>query len=259
MFATIVNKPSSAWIAHAKWSDGSRLRLWCLPFAGGSAQAYRHWGGLLPADVELLPVELPGRATRFAEPAIASVTTIAAQLDEVVAEVARSLPSASDVLFGHSFGALIALEVARLMERRGAAARLLVVSGHLAPDHEPRAAPIGDLDDADLLRELGQLGGIPREVLDAPEVLEVVLPALRADIRAAESYHAAPDQALRCPILALGGLRDPTVPVRELQGWARYTSERLQTKTYVGDHFFVNRQGPAILRAVLAAVVGTPS
>ena len=218
-------------------STRGAVRLLCLPYAGGAAAAvFRTWKTQLPPVAEVQPVELPGRATRLAEAPCRRIHELASSLVDGLQE-SREEPLA---LFGHSLGALLAFEVARELRRRGGPAPLhLFVSSRRGPRIPEAEAPIHELPDS-LFVELMQRRyyAIPEEVLREPELMQLLLPTLRADFEMLETYHYADEQPLECPITATGGLEDPRVPLEALEAWAHETTGAFRLQRFRGGHFY---------------------
>ncbi|MFJ8791270.1 thioesterase II family protein [Streptomyces sp. NPDC102462] len=226
---------------------GPATRLFCFPYAGGGASAYRRWQRGLDAHdagVRVLPVQLPGREERFAEPRF---TDLDALIDDMDAQLDEEL-SAPHILYGHSMGALIAYALTRRRQRRGAALpRALVLSAYRAP-HLP-APPIADPDagDAELVAGLAALGGIPPTLLDHPEILSALLPVARDDLRLCLRSRAAPAEPLRVPLHLFAGLGDRLVGVSEVAAWGRHAGRGCELRTMPGGHFFVRSDEGAFL------------
>lgn len=180
-----------------------RFRLICFPPAGLGAAVFRSWANELPAGVGLCAVQLPGRTSRFREPAM---TSIAELVDAITDAIAR-LPELPFAFFGHSMGAVLANEVARrLMLLSLPVPRHLIVSGRRPPQLADRNPPIGDLPDTAFVAEIDRrYGGIPREIMANPDVLALLLPGLRADMIALETFRPGPRHPLPVPISAFGG------------------------------------------------------
>lgn len=238
----------SPWIAFARRIPEPRIRLLCFPYAGGGAGIYRGWAQLLPADVEVLPVELPGRAGRFREPALSSVSALIAAAGPAL-EPFLDRPYA---LFGHSMGAVLAFELAGWARRRGlpSPCRLFVSARrapHLPDNDKP---PMHDLPDDEFKSRLRELNGTPEEVLEHPELMEMMLPLLRADFTVVETYEHQEGEPFSCPISALGGLRDEEVSRDHLAEWRRYTAAEFSLRMFPGDHFYLQPDRHALLTAV---------
>ena len=228
-----------------------RMRLFCLPYAGGGAQIYRNYGQALPAEVEVCAVQLPGREKRFLEPALESVDAIVDKLAPVIAREGN-LPYA---FFGHSLGALVAFELVRRLRREGQPLPFrLFASGHRAPHAPDPDPPIRDLPDEEFIEELRGLNGTPQGVLDSPELLALVLPMLRADFTAAETYSYRGDAAIPCPITALGGSSDDMISLEALQGWGQHTSGDFEFHVLEGDHFFIHQRHEEVMQILRSRV-----
>lgn len=236
-----------AWLAPAKPNSQARARLFCFPYAGGGALAFRGWTPSMPAGVELCPVRLPGREGRIREAALTRVGALAE------ASAVALLPhlDAPFSLFGHSMGAFVAFELARLLRRRhGLRPVRLFVSGCRAP-HTPRKRPTTyDRPEREFLDELRRLNGTPPEVLDDPELMRVMLPLLRADFEASETYDYTADSPLDCPITAFGGQDDPEATRADVRAWCEHTSDAFTLKVFAGDHFFLHSAQAAVLAAL---------
>lgn len=222
------------------------MRLYCLPYAGGSAGLFRSWRHLLPSDLALYGVEYPGRGTRISEPPIDRIDVLASQLTDALMDV----PSTPYVLFGHSMGALTAFEVSHQLAARGASLPiLLVVSGHGAPSLPSTDKPVHASADHEFLARLRELNATPSEVLETSDLIELMMPILRADFRAAETYVPANRPKLDIPIAAYGGLTDPDVSRDQLLAWEDETTAACTVRMFPGDHFF--------LRAIAESVATT--
>jgi medium-chain acyl-[acyl-carrier-protein] hydrolase len=236
------------WVLRSRRPLPGRVRLFCLPYAGGSASAYRAWEDGLPADLEASPVQLPGRGARFREPSFR-------RLGELVPALADGLAPLLDrpfALFGHSMGAVVAFELVRELRRRGAPAPvLLAVSGRQAPRRPEPEPPFAHLPDAEFLEEVRRrYDGIPPEVLAERELLHLLLPALRADVEALEGYVYRADAPLACAISCFGGEDDPHVTVADLEAWRDETSARVTVRRFPGGHFFVESARGEVLGAL---------
>ena len=193
-------------------------------------------------------MRLPGREARLAEPPF----TRADDLVPAVAEALEPLLDLPYALFGHSMGALAAFELARELRRRGRALPVrLLLSGARAPERPNPDPPLGHLSDEDFLAEVrGRYDGIPGAVLENPELVQLLLPCLRADFAVFETYSYREEPSLDCPISAYGGLDDPRVSEDDLRAWSRQTTRPLTPRMFPGDHFFLHGAEAAVQRAV---------
>jgi surfactin synthase thioesterase subunit len=221
------------------------MKLYCLPYAGSSAAVYARWKRRLPAGIEVVPVELPGRGRRMREPL---ETTVPALLDRVMLEV-RPEAGRPFALFGHSMGAVLAFELGRRLELRGHSPAVVFVSGTRAPGarHRPRCS--SPKSDAELRAELARLGGTPARVLDEPELMEMLLPVLRADFEVVASYVGDSACALCAPLVALGGADDETT-LDGLAAWRAHTRSEFSMHVLPGGHFFIHSSEAELLAIV---------
>src|SRR5262249_47912819 len=165
-----------------------RVQLICLPYAGAGAAAYRGWQGLFPHWIELIPLDLPGRGLRQVERALDDWH----ELIDVVMKTVRARVTGPLALFGHSMGALVAIEVAHALRASDAPAPLWIgASGCVAPRRRERDLTWLDCSEQRLVAELRSLGGTPPEVLDCRDLLDLVLPTVRADFHLCGSYQPA--------------------------------------------------------------------
>src|SRR5512140_477997 len=229
------------WIVRPRPNPQAALRLLCFPYAGGGSSVFRTWPADLPADVELLAVELPGRDTRFGERPIARL----APLVTALADAVIPLLQAPFAIYGHSLGALVGFSFARELRRRSFRLPVhLFMSGRRAPQL-PERSPLHQLPDPEFLAALHRLGGIRDAVFQATELMAVYLPILRADITVSEAEVAAPEEPLACPITVLGGLSDERTSIDELDAWRPQTSAAFERELFPGGHFFLQSERTA--------------
>jgi len=241
---------ATTWFPSRPAAPDARVQLFCLPHAGGGASAYREWGPRLVPEIEVVAVQLPGRETRFSEPAASSAGQIVEQLVEPVLARANK-PFA---LFGHSMGALLSFELCHALSLRGHPPLHLFVSSFSSPHLQPHGDRIAHtLPDDEMAERVSALQGIPPEVLAAPEMLKVVLPVLRADLTVCETYDYLVRPPLQVPITALTGRDDPTVSIERVAAWSALSSGPVAFHQMPGDHFYLN----AHLDDVLAVITRT--
>ncbi|WP_172381868.1 thioesterase II family protein [Streptomyces sp. MNP-20] len=240
------------WVTGRLAVGDPQVRLLCFPQAGGAAGAFSVWRPHLPAGLELAPVELPGRGTRSAEPLPDDLGTLLGALLEALADEFKE-PYA---LFGHSFGGLVAYELALRIGRYGIAPpRAVLVSGARAPHAAARAEPVHERDDAGLLEWLRGTGGMPASLLRQTGYVRSVLAAVRADLTLGVAHQRPEPVPLACPLHVFGGTADPLVPPGELQDWQAYATSAVPVTLYPGGHFYLYAE-PARLLADIAAVTG---
>lgn len=242
------SNPTERWLAYREVNSRARLRMFCFPYAGGGASTYRGWAASLPADLEVCPVQLPGRESRLREQPFR-------QLAAMVPALADALKSYLDlpfVFFGHSMGALIAFELSRELRRRGQALPLhLFVSGRRPPQLPPREEPIHALPEPEFLVKLRELNGTPEEVLQHEELMRLLIPLLRADFAVNETYtYGEEEEIFDFGISAFGGLGDEEVTREDVEAWRPQTRGRFRMRMLPGDHFFIHSGKDLVLEAV---------
>jgi surfactin synthase thioesterase subunit len=226
-------------------SDQAATTLFCFAHAGAGASAYRPWAASAPFRV--VPVQYPGREERLGEAAVPDILKLA----ELAESVVLSRASGRYALFGHSMGATVAYElVQRLRGRDVPQPSALFVSGRQPPHHPSRLVPVSHLDDAALIREMAAMGGTQPEVWSHPELVEMILPILRADFRACESWRPTIGSPLDMPIHAFSGAEDDHVVVEELGDWRRHTLGSCTVTLFPGGHFYL----PAAKTDVIARI-----
>jgi len=240
---------SNGWIVFPRRRHPDvRLRLFCFPYGGGAASVFRAWPDRFPPDVEICPVQLPGRENRFAEPAFTHVTPLVEELAGII----RQHLDRPYALLGHSMGALAAFELARELRRRGEPAPAgLVVSGRVAPQAQPADPAIHALDGEDFIKAAGELGGTPAAYLRDPKLKDYFVPLLKADLAITETYAYGDEAPLDCPIDALCGTDDPRVSGGDMAAWRVQTTAGFSLAMLPGDHFFINAPRSGYVETVL--------
>lgn len=243
---------STTWLAESGRDARARVRLFCFPYAGGSDLIFRRWPELLPPEVDVCPVRLPGRGARAGESPYADMHDLVAALLPVMAErLGRSF-----ALFGHSMGGAIAFEAARRLRREhGVEPRHLFISGRRAPHLGHTRRPIYNLPEPEFKRELRRLNGMPAELFDEPEIMELLLPLLRADVTLSQTYGCEARPSLTCPLTVYGGLLDTQDDRAGLEAWREHTSGAFNLRMFDGDHFFINTAQRELLGALESALL----
>lgn len=195
---------------------------------------FADWHATLPVGVDVCPIRLPGRGSRIADPAVAD-------LDALVAALVEGLGGLLDrpfAVFGHSMGALIGIALMRALGReRGLSPVLFCAAACRAPHLMYAHAPFSQLPTPLLLAAMQRRYGHALDFAADPELMRLVLPTLRADLKLCETPMAHTG-SLDCPIVAYGGRDDPSVDAAALDGWADYTNGAFRHHVIDGDHFF---------------------
>jgi pyochelin biosynthetic protein PchC len=241
------------WLRRFGPAPAASSRLVCFPHAGGAATYFFPVAKGLAPDVDVVGVQYPGRQDRHREPCLDTVADLA---DGVVAAL-RPLADRPLTLFGHSLGATVAFEVARRLEADQVELAGLFASGRRAPSvHYDERVHLRD--DAGVMAAVRSLGGTEADLLDDEEVVRMVLPAIRSDYKAAETYRYQPGPRLQCAINGLVGEDDPRASAPDVRAWADHTGGGFMLHTFPGGHFYLKDSLPAIL-ALLTAHLGTVS
>ncbi|MCP3101722.1 alpha/beta fold hydrolase [Myxococcus sp. K15C18031901] len=237
------------WFPTRKPLPDARLRLFCVPFAGGTVAAFNGWSALLPPGVELCAVQLPGRERRLMEKPFDDLTALV----DTLLPLMEPLLDRPFALFGYSMGARINLELARRLQARGGRQPVgLFMAASISP-HVRDSEPIHHLPHDAFVAELRRYDGTPEEVLRHKELLELVVPTLRADFALAWWESGQQPIPVDAPISVMGATHDGHVPTEKLTSWRSQTrSNDFQVRTFPGGHFFLRQQQAALLSAIAA-------
>lgn len=244
---------NNPWLRLYHSPPAARLRLVCLPHAGGSASSYRSWAALLPGAIELVAIQYPGREDRFTDPLIDDM----AELTRRIFAALATLPPRPCALFGHSMGSALAYELAHHTRASGWPEPVrLLVSGRRAPaEAVGGAVHLGD--DQALCAELVRLGGSNAEVLADPDLRRLVLTYVRNDYRLIERYRPASRPPLSCPVSVFAGQDDPEFSIAHAAGWARLTTAGTDTESFPGGHFYLTARRDHLVAAILRRLAPT--
>jgi medium-chain acyl-[acyl-carrier-protein] hydrolase len=228
------------------------LRLFCFAYAGGNSSIYLDWQRSIHPGIEICPVQLPGRGARYHEAPYAAWSPLMADLSRLIARHSE-VPFA---FFGHSLGALIAFELARHCRmQRVAMPRHIIVSGCTAPHLRRPPRRLYELDDDGLIAAMAEHNGTPRQLLGNRELMELVLPVIRADFRLGDAYSFVPDFPLAVPLTVMAGRADPYTSPAEIAQWARHSVAAVETRWFDGDHFFINDDSADMVSALNEALI----
>lgn len=227
----------NSWVTCPKPNPQANLRLFCFPYAGGSSLTFRTWASSLPKNVEICPVELPGRGTQMK----LNPFTQMEPLVNAIAPIILLYLDKPFAFFGHSMGGLLSFELARhLRKEYGKKPFHLFVSASRAPQIPSPKPPIHALSETEFKQELRRLNGTHASVLENTELMQLLTPILRADFAVLETYVYTQEPPLECPITAFGGLEDQEVNLQELEGWRSLSKNSFQLEMFSGDHFFIH-------------------
>lgn len=241
-------RPLDSWIVVPKPNCAAKVRLYCFPYAGGSAHVFHRWPDAIP-EAEVCMIQLPGRGSRLRE---ACLTRVEEAVEGIASAIRFDQPFA---FFGHSMGALIGFELARSLRRKGLAQPShLFVSGRSAPDWVSRKPPISGLPEAEFREALRKLNGTPEAVLHSQELMDLMAPTLRADFGICERYKYTPEEPLCCPISVFGGSEDHRCHLESLEQWRSHSRREFSVTIMPGNHFFLHSAEGRVIEIVAAAM-----
>lgn len=238
---------STKWLPYGTQRTHARLRLLCLPYAGGNARMFRHWDAATPEGVEVCPVELPGHGTRRGEGCATSMSSLV----EAMAEEMEALLNVPFAIFGYSMGGLIGFELARMLRRQyGREPAALLVAAQNAPSVPLERATARGSTDEELSAALYCSGGMSHEALANVRFMRAFLPVLRADYTLVDTYAYASERPLQCPIHLYAGADDALVSERGQAEWRRETSGGFAVHRFPGGHYFLRDDEDRFLASV---------
>jgi medium-chain acyl-[acyl-carrier-protein] hydrolase len=233
----VIDKSSNKWFLFPRPNPAAALRLFCFHYAGGSAQIFHAWPGRLPPGVEMGAIQLPGRGHRLGEPHIRRM----APLSRIIAQELLPYLDKPFVFFGHSLGALLCFETARSLRRENRRQPAhLFVSATESPHRRNSEEPLSGLPKSALVKKLHEFNGAPVEALQNDELLDLMLPTVRADFELCETYEYHPEPPLECPMTIYGGLEDHKVEAERLAAWSEMTVGTSEIRMFPGGHFYLN-------------------
>lgn len=234
---------AARWFRPAGARPVAPIRLFLFPHGGGAAAAYAHWSALLPADVELLLVQLPGRHDRRNEQPFTRLEPLVEALREALEAEGDGRPFA---FFGHSMGGMLAYRLTVALQRDGVPGpALLGVSSWAPAGYLDGAREFSDLTDAELAAKVADLGALPTVISASPDMLQMVLPTLRADF-AVYCDHVDDGTVVSCPVAAYGGKSDPLLVPGAMAVWATRSPAFLGVREFPGDHFYLDEHAVAV-------------
>ena len=240
---------SNRWFVCLRDDLAAKTRLFFFPYAGGGPPAFGRWAVEFPSNMEVWTAHYPGRGSRYNEPPIKEFDIL---LDELYKTI-RPLLNKPFAFFGHSMGGLIAFELARKLRQQNLSLpQTLFISACAAPQILNPHPPIHTLPNREFIKSLQSLNDIPAEILNNAELMQLILPSLRADFEAVENYqYTSNEPPLTCPIIAFGGHDDPRVSREQLEGWAVHTND-FRSRYFPGDHFFINTARKSVIDSIVS-------
>lgn len=244
--ASLAGSPAKVWFPYWRPNPEARLRLFCFPFAGGTASGFQRWARSGLSDVDVLAVQYPGRETRIREPMYRRVPELVQALGPII----LPLLDRPFAFLGYSLGSYVSLELAHWLQHEGAPAPLGLLLAAGEPPHQRQSQKRYTLQDEDFIAELKRYGGTPPQVLEDRELMELILPVLRADFEMADEYRRAAEPLLSLPFSVWGGEEDTAPSPRALEGWRDHTTASFELQLLPGGHFFLLSAGEKLRESV---------
>jgi len=237
-------KHSSSWFVRTNQSIIPKIRLFCLPYAGGNTSTYTSWSNHISMPIETIPIQYPGRSNRLLETPYSSMDSLVQALfDEI-----KLLLDIPYILLGHSLGSLVGFELLRKINQFGLnMPEHFIASGSRAPHLLSDKESIFKLPTNEFINELRNLNGTPEVILQSEELMELCLPSLRADFEIAYTYKAEIEKKLDLPISILGGIKDDDISMKDLEAWQNHFVKTVDVKMFPGDHFFIESDKKLVL------------
>jgi surfactin synthase thioesterase subunit len=245
----------NSWILNYSEQKNCSYHLFCFHHAGGTASFFYQWKNHLPADIRLHAIQLPGREQRFSEPFATSLQTIVEKISDSIETMTQPF-----IFFGHSLGSLLAFEVASRLTNKKKAPAILFLSSHLAPHRTTKKHELLQLSDQEFIKETAyRYGGLSNDILSYPELMELALPRLRADIGLYTDYAYQFTKPCSIPIITLGGTHDRSLDISELLAWETYTSGKFSRYLFSGDHFYLQQHTEALTQLLVREIESLPT
>ncbi len=231
------------------------LRLICFPYAGGNASTYTSWVNIIPDNVELVLVQPPGRATRIFEQAYTS-------MDSLIQSLIKVIPSKLDkpyILFGHSLGSRVAFELMnKLKQQEYPLPQHFIASGSRGPQCTSDKKELYKLPDEDFIFELQKLNGTPKALLENKDLMDLLLPLIRADFELSDKYLYSDNTRFNCSVSVLGGEYDVDITDLHLKSWGDFFTKKITQHIIKGDHFYIDTNRETVLRIVNKIIHNIP-
>lgn len=242
-----MTKLKSEWFQVFHPNPTAKLRLICIPYAGGNASMFNSWAKGLPSDIEVISIQLPGRGMRFSTPSYDDMNLLIDGLMKEIPDI-LNLPY---VLFGHSLGSRIGFEI---IKRLNAAELKLplhfIASGSRGPQVEMNEKPIHSLPTEEFLKELKKMNGTSDELLHNSELMNVLMPMLRADFKISETHVSTENTCFNIPLSIFGGADDTKIDLNSLNRWKELFTSLSEITIFPGGHFFIDSHTSQVLLKV---------
>jgi medium-chain acyl-[acyl-carrier-protein] hydrolase len=240
---------ATRWLRPIGRGQDAQWTILCFPYAGSGGSIFGRWPGHVPPNLEVWAVQFPGREERLNELPIVDTS----ELERHLIPVLLSLIDGPIAFFGHSLGALIAFRLASRLEHvHRRPIQHLFASARRAPHIQSPASTLVELQEAAFVARLVELGALPGAVKASPELLDVLIPALRADLMLSrqlesDAINSSGSLAISAPITGFSGITDSSVPSESIRAWKKHTIREFSLHHIDGDHYFVRRRGQLLM------------
>lgn len=215
----------------------SELKIYCMPYAGGSKSIYSNWIKSHADLCKIVPMEYKGHGELFSEP---FYSTMEETVEDMYKRIAADSPD-NYVIFGHSLGSIVALLTAeKLQKNYSKSPKALIVAGIRPPHLLYKDKKLGGLSKNEFMESFFELGQMDQEIMECPELIDIIYEILSNDVKIEENYKHNENEhdLLNIPIFAMTGIKDDEAPVEDIQEWGNYTTNSLTVQLFQSDHFF---------------------
>lgn len=229
------------------------MRLFCLPYAGGSEAIYYNWEKYLDSSIKLNTIELKGRGRRFNE---IFYETLDEAVEDILRNIKDKIKDEEYAIYGHSMGSILAYELYyKICNENVKMPKHIFFSGYKAPSIPRKEKQIYLLPDEEFIKEVIELGGTPQEIVDNEELLQFFTPILRNDFKILEKYiYQEKKDKIQCDISILNGKEDD-IALEELLAWKKHGNKGVKVYNLKGNHFFINTNVENITKIINTTLV----
>ncbi|MEO7019921.1 MAG: alpha/beta fold hydrolase [Ktedonobacteraceae bacterium] len=244
--APLTHSSPDGWVVRYRQNAQAHLRLFCFSYAGGGASVFRSWADALPPEIEVCCIQLPGHEYRLTETA----STRLAPLIQTLADAIYPYLDRPFAFYGHSMGALVSFELARQLRRTHDRHPVrLCLAAYRAPQLPNPNIKIYSLP-SEVFKVILRADGIPERILQSEELMQAMLPTLRADFELCETYTYTEESPLECPLSIFGGQDDVRISAADLEAWRLHSSATSRLLLLPGSHFFLHSAQDLLLAAI---------
>lgn len=226
------------------------IKLFCLPYAGGTSMYYMKWKQYLCSNIEVYPLEMAGRGKRFGSNLFENMYDVVKDLFSILAKELDKLDDFEYAFFGHSMGTVIIYELMKKIKQYNYKEPIhIFMSGRVPPSFQEKKI-IHNLSYDEFKREISNLGGVPDDIINNNDVFDIFLPILRADYKIIETYKFSKSPKWNFDISVLNGRNDPEVEDYYISKWDMYTNKKCNFYLFDGGHFFINENTAEVVEKI---------